>query len=77
MHREQGVKQVDYAIIITTNAGLWRYQLGDVIHFTSTNPYRFRISGRTKQHINVFGEELMVHNTDAAIAASCEKHTHA
>lgn len=73
----EGVKTgVDYAIIITTNAGLWRYQLGDVIHFTSTNPYRFRISGRTKQHINVFGEELMVHNTDAAIAAACEK-THA
>jgi hypothetical protein len=67
---------VDYAMIITTNAGLWRYQLGDVIRFTSTNPYRFRISGRTRQHINVFGEELMVHNTDAAIAAACEK-THA
>ena len=67
---------IDYAMIITTNAGLWRYQLGDVIQFTSTNPYRFKISGRTKQHINVFGEELMVHNTDAAIAAACEK-THA
>ncbi|MEO6304284.1 MAG: GH3 auxin-responsive promoter family protein [Bacteroidia bacterium] len=67
---------VDYAIIITTNAGLWRYQLGDVIRFTSTNPYRFKISGRTKQHINVFGEELMVHNTENAIAIACEK-THA
>lgn len=67
---------VDYAIIITTNAGLWRYQLGDVIQFTSTNPYRFKISGRTKQYINVFGEELMVHNTDTAIALACEK-THA
>lgn len=67
---------IDYAIIITTNAGLWRYQLGDVIRFTSTNPYRFRISGRTKQHINVFGEELMVHNTEMAIALACEK-THA
>lgn len=66
----------DYAMIITTNAGLWRYQLGDVIRFTSTNPYRFRISGRTRQHINVFGEELMVHNADIAIAAACEK-THA
>jgi hypothetical protein len=73
----EGVKiNVDYAIIITTNAGLWRYQLGDVIQFTSTNPYRFKISGRTKQHINVFGEELMVHNTDTAIAYACEK-THA
>ncbi|MBA2610324.1 MAG: GH3 auxin-responsive promoter family protein [Bacteroidetes bacterium] len=67
---------IDYAIIITTNAGLWRYQLGDVIRFTSTNPYRFKISGRTKQHINVFGEELMVHNTEEAIAIACEK-THA
>lgn len=67
---------IDYAIIITTNAGLWRYQLGDVIRFTSTNPYRFKISGRTKQYINVFGEELMVHNTEHAIAVACEK-THA
>lgn len=67
---------VDYAMIITTNAGLWRYELGDVIQFTSTNPYRFKISGRTKQHINVFGEELMVHNADIAIATACEK-THA
>ena len=64
---------VDYAIIISTNAGLWRYQIGDVIRFTSTNPYRFRIIGRTRQHINVFGEELMVHNTDAAIAVACER----
>lgn len=64
---------VDYAMIISTNAGLWRYQIGDVIRFTSTNPYRFKISGRTKQHINVFGEELMVHNTDAAIQSACEK----
>lgn len=67
---------VDYEIIISTNAGLWRYQLGDVIQFTSINPYRFIITGRTKQHINVFGEELMVHNADNAIAAACEK-THA
>ncbi len=64
---------IDYAMIITTNAGLWRYQIGDVIQFTSTNPYRFKISGRTKQHINVFGEELMVHNTDAAVSAACER----
>jgi phenylacetate-coenzyme A ligase PaaK-like adenylate-forming protein len=64
---------VDYAMVITTSAGLWRYQLGDVIQFTSTNPYRFKISGRTKQHINVFGEELMVHNTEAAISEASEK----
>lgn len=67
---------IDYEIIISTNAGLWRYQLGDVVQFTSTNPYRFIITGRTKQHINAFGEELMVHNADNAIAAACEK-THA
>ena len=67
---------VDYEIIISTNAGLWRYRLGDVIQFTCINPYRFIITGRTKQFINVFGEELMVHNADSAIAAACEK-THA
>lgn len=67
---------VDYEIIITTNAGLWRYQLGDVVQFTSINPYRIIITGRTKQHINAFGEELMVHNADNAIAFACEK-THA
>lgn len=66
----------DYAVIISTNAGLWRYQLGDVIKFTSTTPYRFVISGRTKQFINVFGEELMIHNTDYAISIASEK-THA
>jgi hypothetical protein len=67
---------IDYEIIISTNAGLWRYRLGDVIQFTSINPYRFIITGRTKQFINVFGEELMVHNADSAIEAACEK-THA
>lgn len=76
MHLDDVKIGVDYALIISTNAGLWRYQIGDVIRFTSVNPYRFKISGRTKQHINVFGEELMVHNTDAAIAIACEK-THA
>lgn len=76
IHLDEVKTGVDYSMIITTSAGLWRYQLGDVIRFTSTNPYRFVISGRTKQHINVFGEELMVHNTDAAIFAACEK-THA
>lgn len=67
---------VNYAVIISTNAGLWRYQLGDTIKFTCTNPYRFIISGRTKHYINTFGEELMIHNTDQALAAACEK-THA
>lgn len=76
IHLENVKHNVDYAMIITTNAGLWRYQLGDVIHFTSTNPYRFKISGRTKQFLNVFGEELMMHNTDEALTAACLK-THA
>lgn len=62
----------NYAIVITTNAGLWRYMIGDTIRFTSLNPYRIRVSGRTKHHINVFGEELIVENTDKAIAKTCK-----
>jgi hypothetical protein len=58
----------NYAIVITTNSGLWRYMIGDTVRFTSLKPYRIRVSGRTKHHINVFGEELMVENTDTAIA---------
>ena len=58
----------NYAIVITTNSGLWRYMIGDTVRFTSLSPYRIRVSGRTKHHINVFGEELMVENTDMAIA---------
>jgi hypothetical protein len=63
----------NYAVVITTNAGLWRYLIGDTIRFTSLNPYRIRVSGRTKHHINVFGEELMVENTDTAIAKTCSQ----
>jgi hypothetical protein len=62
-----------YALIITTTGGLWRYQLGDTIVFTATSPYRFRITGRTKQHINVFGEELMIDNAEKALQIACEK----
>ncbi|KGO91036.1 GH3 auxin-responsive promoter family protein [Flavobacterium subsaxonicum] len=62
----------NYAIVITTNAGLWRYMIGDTVRFTSINPYRIKITGRTKHHINVFGEELMVENTDRAIAKACQ-----
>lgn len=62
---------VDYAIIISTNSGLWRYNIGDIICFTSINPYRIIIKGRTKSCINTFGEELMVHNTDEAIYEAC------
>lgn len=57
----------NYAIVITTNGGLWRYKVGDTVRFTSVSPYRIRVSGRTKHHINVFGEELIVENADAAL----------
>lgn len=68
---------VNYAVIITTNAGLWRYKIGDTVRFTSTNPYRIKVSGRTKHHINVFGEELIIENSDTALkkasqATGCE-----
>ena len=61
----------NYAMVITTNGGLWRYLIGDTVRFTSLSPYRIRVTGRTKHHINVFGEELMVENTDQAIAKAC------
>jgi len=57
----------NYAIIITTNAGLWRYQIGDTVRFTSTSPYKIKVSGRTKHHINVFGEELIIENAEEAL----------
>ena len=61
----------NYAVVITTNAGLWRYQIGDTIRFTALNPYRIQVTGRTKHHINVFGEELMIDNTEKALEKSC------
>ena len=57
----------NYAIIISTNAGLWRYKIGDTVRFTSINPYRIKVTGRTKHHINAFGEELIIENTDKAL----------
>jgi hypothetical protein len=63
----------NYALIISTNAGLWRYKIGDTIKFTSLSPYRFQISGRTKQYINTFGEEVIVDNADQALATACQK----
>ncbi|MBC7413230.1 MAG: GH3 auxin-responsive promoter family protein [Bacteroidia bacterium] len=62
---------VCYALIITTNGGLWRYAIGDTIMFTSLAPHRFKIVGRTKHFINAFGEELMVHNADEALQNTC------
>lgn len=65
---------VPYAMIITTTAGLWRYSIGDVVEFTNLKPHKIRIVGRTQQYINVFGEELMVANTDEALTRVCKKH---
>ena len=64
---------INYAVIITTNAGLWRYKIGDTIRFTSINPYRVKVSGRTKHHINVFGEELIIENAEDALKQVCKK----
>lgn len=63
----------NYAMLITTNAGLWRYKIGDTIQFTSTDPYRIKISGRTKHFINAFGEELVVENAERAIAKAANR----
>jgi len=57
----------NYAIVITTNAGLWRYKIGDTVRFTSVNPFRIKVTGRTKHHINVFGEELIIENAESAL----------
>ena len=62
---------VDYALLMTSENGLWRYRLGDVVRFTSLNPYRVRITGRTKQYINAFGEELMIGNVEEALLRAC------
>ena len=66
-------KDIDYALIITTNGGLWRYLIGDTIRFTSLDPYRIKITGRTKHYINVFGEELNIENVEDALKMACEK----
>ena len=58
----------NYAMVISTSCGLWRYVLGDTIRFTSTNPYKFVITGRTKSFINAFGEELIVDNAEQGLA---------
>ncbi len=63
---------LNYALIISTNGGLWRYLVGDTVKFTSTVPYRIQVSGRTKHYINAFGEELMVENADSALHKASE-----
>jgi hypothetical protein len=62
----------NYAIVISTNGGLWRYLVGDTVQFVSLAPYRIKVSGRLKQYINAFGEELIADNSDHAIAATCK-----
>ena len=70
----EGVKSGEvYALVITSNNGLWRYEIGDTVEFTSTNPYRIRFAGRTRQYINVFGEELIVDNAERALLAACRR----
>jgi hypothetical protein len=72
-----GLQEVElgknYALIISTNGGLWRYLLGDTVRFTSLKPYKIIVSGRIKHYINAFGEELIVDNTDRAISIACSK----
>jgi hypothetical protein len=63
----------NYALLISTNAGLWRYKIGDTVRFTSLKPYRIKISGRTKHFINAFGEEVIVENAEAAITRACDE----
>ena len=66
-------KEENYAVVISTNGGLWRYLIGDTVKFTSLSPYKIRITGRTKHHINVFGEELIIENAEEALKLACKK----
>jgi len=70
---EQVETGCNYALVISTNAGLWRYQIGDTITFTSLDPYRIKITGRTRNFINAFGEELIIDNALKALESACEK----
>ena len=63
----------NYAMVISTNSGLWRYNIGDTIKFTSKSPYRIKISGRTKHFINAFGEEIIIENAEVAVTNACER----
>jgi hypothetical protein len=63
----------NYAMIISTNSGLWRYKIGDTVRFTSTYPHKIKISGRTKHFINAFGEELIIDNAETALKKACDK----
>lgn len=65
--------ETNYAIIISTNGGLWRYMIGDTIKFTSLNPFKIKVTGRVKHFINAFGEELIIDNAEKALHVACEK----
>ena len=70
----EGVKSGEvYALVITSNNGLWRYEIGDTVEFTSTDPYRIRFAGRTRQYINAFGEEVIADNADSALERACRE----
>lgn len=69
---EQVKTDENYAIVITTNGGLWRYIIGDTIKFTSTNPYKIKITGRTRHFINAFGEEIIIENAQGALQDACD-----
>ncbi len=64
---------INYALIISTNGGLWRYLIGDTVAFTSINPFRIKITGRTQNFINAFGEEIIIDNAEKALASACKK----
>jgi hypothetical protein len=70
---ENVVPGKNYAIVISTNGGLWRYLIGDTIVFTSTFPHKIKISGRTKHFMNAFGEEVIIENAENALAITCAK----
>ncbi len=63
----------NYAMLITTNSGLWRYLIGDTVKFTSTYPHKIKITGRTKHFINAFGEEIIIDNAEKALKSACDK----
>ena len=75
--RTIGLKEVEigknYALVISTNGGLWRYLVGDTVQFVSVYPFKIKVTGRLKQYINAFGEEVIADNADKAIAIACEK----
>jgi hypothetical protein len=71
---EEVKEDTDYALVISTSAGLWRYIIGDTIRFTQTNPFRFVVSGRTAHYINAFGEKLIIEHADSALSKTCQAH---